>query len=144
MKKLSFFLALMLIAASCCQSSEPAGKLAGALPDSAWECSEWLSAADAPVMTDTVQTLTNCRAADGASWFLASVANGKKVRSVKWMTTGLGVYELYVNGRPIGQEVLKPGFTHWGKTKISYTYDVTDAVLKGANATNTFSAQVTP
>ena len=144
MKKLSFFLALMLIAASCCRSSEPAGKLAGALPDTAWECSEWLSAADAPVMTDTVQTLTNCRAADGASWFLASLVNGKKVSSVKWMTTGLGVYELYVNGRPIGQEVLKPGFTHWGKTKISYTYDVTDAVLKGANASNAFSAQVTP
>ncbi|MBR5905256.1 MAG: family 78 glycoside hydrolase catalytic domain [Bacteroidales bacterium] len=136
-------LALLLIS-SCSTPSAPAGKLTEALPDSAWECSEWLSAADAPVIEGKVGDKVNCRAADGASWFLASVVNEKRVKSVKWMTTGLGVYELYVNDRPIGTEVLKPGFTHWGKTKYSYTYDVTDAVIKSPRKHNFFSAQVTP
>ena len=134
-------LGIMFLTASCCgTASGPAGKLIEPLDDSAWECSEWLAAADAPVIEGKVGDKVNCRAADGASWFLASVVNEKKVRSVKWMTTGLGVYELYVNETPIGEEVLKPGFTHWGKTKYSYTYDVTDAVVKTPRKHNFFSA----
>jgi len=60
------------------------------------------------------------------------------------MTTGLGVYDLYVNGTPIGKEILKPGFTHYAKTKRSFTYDVTDAFKKNAGAENSLSVQVTP
>lgn len=60
------------------------------------------------------------------------------------MTSGLGVYLLYVNGKLIGEEILKPGFTHYAKTKLSFTYDVTDAIFRKANAENTFSVQVTP
>ena len=44
------------------------------------------------------------------------------------MTAGLGVYELYVNGKPVGEEFLKPGFTHYAKTKRSFTYDITDII----------------
>ena len=143
MKKL-FFLSAVLLLAACCTPKGPAGQLTEALDDSAWDCSEWLSAADAPVVEGKIDDKNNCRAADGASWFVASVINEKKVMSVKWMTAGLGVYELYINGRTVGEEVLKPGFTHFGKTKISYTYDITDAVLKGAKSCNVFAAQVTP
>lgn len=32
------------------------------------------------------------------------------------MTSGVGVFYLYVNGKPMGEEVLKPGFTHYAKT----------------------------
>ena len=143
----SFCLALpgaLLLLTSCYNPSAPSGRLVEALPDSAWECSEWLSAADAPVIEGKVEAKVNCRAADGASWFLASVVNEKRVKSVKWMTTGLGVYDLYVNDRIIGDEILKPGFTHYAKTKYSYTYDVTDAVIKSPGKHNFFSAQVTP
>ena len=143
MKRL-FILSAILLLAACCTPKGPAGRLVDALDDSAWECSEWLSAADAPVVEGKIDDKNNCRAADGASWFLASVVNEKRPRSVKWMTTGLGVYQLYVNDRPIGEEVLKPGFTHFAKTKISYTYDVTDAVCKTVGKHNFFSAQVTP
>ena len=146
MRRLVFALLCILpLAASCCGSaSAPAGRLSQALPDSAWECSQWLSAPDAPVVTGKVHTSKNCRAADGASWFVAYMINDKKVESVKWMTTGLGVYELYINGKIVGEEILKPGFTHPQKTKISYTYDITDAVVKGAGKRNVFAAQVTP
>ena len=60
------------------------------------------------------------------------------------MTAGLGVYELYVNGKPVGEEFLKPGFTHYAKTKRSFTYDITDIIRTKPNAENMLSVQVTP
>jgi AraC-like DNA-binding protein len=95
------------------------GKRTDPLEASAWNESKWISAVDAPV----VKGHNNGRAADGASWFVSTVKNEQKIVSAKWMTAGLGVYELYVNGKPVGGEFLKPGFTHYAKTKRSFTYD---------------------
>ena len=113
-----------------------------ALDDAAWQQSEWISVKDAPVVVGKSSKVG--RAADGASWFVASVKNAKKVVAAKWMTTGLGVYELYVNGQTVGEEVLKPGFTHFAKTKRSFTYDVTSLFRKKRGAQNQLAAQVTP
>lgn len=118
-------------------------KRVAALPDSLWKRSEWISVVYAPVVKGTVQG-DNERAADGASWFVADIKNDKKVESARWMTTGLGVYDLSVNGQRVGEEVLKPGFTHPEKTKRSFTYDVTDLISTSADSHNNFSAQVTP
>ncbi len=114
------------------------------LDNSLWEKSEWISAADADVIDTPVYEYDHCRAADGASWFVSDVTNGRKVVSARWMTAGLGVYDIYVNGKLIGEEVLKPGFTHPVKTKRSFTYDVTDAIKTGKGAVNRFSACLTP
>ena len=115
-------LIVALIATACCQKAvQTAGTRAEALDDSAWECSEWISVVDAPVVTGKVGSNDNCRAADGASWFVSEPVNAKKVVGAKWMTAGLGVYYLYVNGKPVGKEVLKPGFTHFAKTKRGNT-----------------------
>ncbi len=118
------------------------GKRTNALENSAWNVSSWISAADAPVVEGRVSDGT--RAADGASWFVSTIKNDKKIVSAKWMTTGLGVYDIYVNGKTIGQEILKPGFTHPYKTRLSFTYDITDGIDTRAGAENVFSAQVTP
>ncbi|MCR5710309.1 MAG: glycoside hydrolase family 78 protein [Bacteroidales bacterium] len=143
MKRLSlFFLFAVLVVGACGkQELSVAGKKTSALGDSAWESSQWISAADAPVITGKIGSPL---AADGASWFVATVKNGGKVVSAKWMTTALGVYELYLNGVPVGCEVLKPGFTHVEKTRRSFTYDITEAFLKEAGEGNVLSAQVTP
>ena len=119
------------------------GKRAEALPNETWSNSEWISAVDAPVLAGKI-TGKNERAADGASWFLTSVKNNAPVKSVKWMTSGLGVYDIYVNGKKIGKEILKPGFTHYAKTKFSFTYDITDAFKLKKGAVNKLAAQVTP
>ncbi len=141
---------ILLIAAALaggvfiCRADSPQGwKRVGALPDSLWSCSEWISVVDAPVVEGPVQG-DNERAADGASWFVANVKNKGKVILARWMTTGLGIYDLYVNGQRIGEEILKPGFTHQEKTKRSFTYDVTDMISTKDGALNNFSAQVTP
>ena len=119
------------------------GKITEPLDSALWTGSVWISAVNAPVVTGSIGGV-NERAADGASWFLSKIRNEKKVASARWMTSGLGVFNLYVNGNPIGEEVLKPGFTHYDKTKIAYTYDITDAITRKAGAENIFSVQVTP
>ena len=118
------------------------GQKAQSLESSAWEHSEWISAANAPVASGRADQVV--RAADGASWFVTEITNDQKVTSAKWMTAGLGVYELYLNGTPVGEEILKPGFTHYAKTKRSFTYDVTAAFNKKKGAKNQLAAQVTP
>ena len=127
-----------------CLGRTASGYKTQALPDSLWSSSQWISAADAPVVEGRIEGREKERSADGASWFVASLKNDRKVKKAVWMTAGLGVYELYVNGTPVGQEVLKPGFTHPYKTKRSFTYDVTDAFKTGKGATNQLGVQVTP
>lgn len=119
------------------------GKRVAALDSTLWEKSEWISVVDAPVVTGRIEG-RNERAADGAGWFVSTVKNNKKVASARWITSGLGVYDLYVNSKRVGEEILKPGFTHYAKTKLSFTYDVTDAISRKKNAENVFAVQVTP
>ncbi len=123
-----------------CGVCETGGVRTAALDAAAWESSEWLSAAEAPVVTTELKW--RWRAASGTSCFKGEVVNEGEVKSATWMTTGLGVYEIYVNGTRVGTDALKPGFTHTRKTRRSFTYDVTD-LLKGAKgAKNVFAAQV--
>ena len=136
------FSATLLMNVSCSVSDKQPYSLTAALNDSVWKSSSWISVVDAPVVSGEVAD--GSRAADGASWFLATVRNDKKVSRALWMTTGLGVYELYVNGKQVGDEILKPGFTHPEKTRLSFTYDVTGLFDTASGAENVLSAQVTP
>ena len=141
MKKL-LSLTGMMFAFLACNAQRTVGTLVEPLERSVWEQSAWISAKDAQVITGKVED--GARAADGASWFVTTTRNAKKVKRAVWMTSGLGTYELYVNGRRIGEEVLKPGFTHYEKTKMAYTYDVTKAFLRGAGQENVLAVQVVP
>lgn len=127
-----------------CTSDKICGTRVEALDDSAWECSQWISVADAPVVEGKVYNSRNNRAADGAACFMFEYELPAKARSAKWMTTGLGVYELYVNGSRVGEEVLKPGYTHYARTKYSFTYDITEAFNLSEGDRNVLFAQVTP
>lgn len=105
---------LVALLSGCGTDSAPStGERTEALDASAWAVSKWISVADAPVVTGRINDHQNGRAADGANWFVSTPKNEQKVVSAKWMTAGLGVYELYVNGRPVGDEFLKPGYTHY-------------------------------
>ncbi len=122
---------------SCCK---PACLRTAALDASAWEASQWLSAADAKVAAD--EQKKHQRAADGTSWFVGEVVNEGEVKSATWMTAGLGVYEIYVNGMRVGRDALKPGYTHVKKTRRSFTYDVTSLLNGAKGAKNMLAAQV--
>ncbi len=138
---------LCLLAATalvaCQQQPKPSElPLAPAMDAHVWENAQWISAQDAPVAKGPAGEVY--RSAEGASWFLSTVTNEKKVKKARWMATALGVFDLYLNGELVGQEVLKPGFTHYAKTKYAFTYDVTPVFKRKAGAQNVLSAQVTP
>ena len=60
-----------------------------------------------------------------------SVGNIKK--ATVYMV-GLGLYELYVNGKKIGDQVLSPNPTDYRKSYFFTTHDVTAQLREGANA----------
>jgi alpha-L-rhamnosidase len=61
------------------------------------------------------------------------MARGDVVRA-NVFASGLGVYQLFLNGQRVGQDELAPGWTHF-KKRIQYqAYDVTDLVREGDNA----------
>ena len=140
----SFCIAISLIKVciSIFASTQPNYERVNALESEAWNSSQWISVADAPVVTGNIDDST--RAADGSNWFALSMTNEKAIKSAVWMTTALGVFELYVNGILIGDEILKPGFSHYQKTKYSFTFDITPSVKKNQGEKNVLSAQVTP
>ncbi len=131
--------AAMLIAVAGCNPDEC--PRVDTLDAKLWEKSEWISAPDAPVFDGKIKN--GARAADGTSWFVCDLEFDRDVKSAKWMTAGLGVYELYVNGKSVGSaDALKPGFTHAKKTRRSFTYDVTGFLKQGSGERNFFAAEV--
>ena len=120
-----------------------------------WNGSVWISAADAKVRSDPqAHGKGKQEAEDGTACFVKTIKNGKSVKEAYWTVAGLGAFEAYVNGEPVSRkgckavngklvrDYLKPGFTHNGKTKYSFTYDVTHLMKTGEADANTFAAQV--
>ena len=117
-----------------------------------WNGAEWISAVDAKVRPQNARGKQE--AEDGTACFVKTIPNGKDVKEAYWTVAGLGAFEAYVNGEPVSRkgckaicgklvrDFLKPGFTHNGKTKYSFAYDVTHLMKTGKADANTFAAQV--
>jgi alpha-L-rhamnosidase len=59
---------------------------------------------------------------------------GKPVSSARIYVTSHGYYELHLNGKKVGDQVLTPGWTSYGKRLQYQVYDVTNQLVKGKNA----------
>ena len=57
----------------------------------------------------------------------------KKISQALLFISGLGHYELYVNGEKAGDRFLAPGWTEYDKTCYYNSYDVTEQLKKGDN-----------
>lgn len=57
----------------------------------------------------------------------------KKVKSATAFISGMGLYELYINGQKVGSDVLAPAVSEYQKRIYYNTYDVTLLVKGGAN-----------
>ena len=55
------------------------------------------------------------------------------VARARLYVTGLGYYEASINGARVGDQVLDPGWTMYGKRVLYSTYDVTPLVRQGRN-----------
>jgi alpha-L-rhamnosidase len=58
----------------------------------------------------------------------------KSVSSARIYVTSHGYYELHLNGKKVGDQVLTPGWTSYGKRLQYQVYDVTNQLIKGKNA----------
>ena len=61
----------------------------------------------------------------------------KKIRQAFVFVSGLGQYELYINGEKIGDHFLSPGWSDYRKTCLYNTFDVTENLKKGLNSIGT-------
>ncbi len=57
-----------------------------------------------------------------------------EVRRATAYISGLGFFELYLNGKRVGDHVLEPGWTNYRRTTLYATYDVSDFLRQGSNA----------
>lgn len=58
----------------------------------------------------------------------------KKVKSARAYATGLGLYELYINGQKVGDQLFTPGWTSYHRRLQYQTYDITSNLTVGVNA----------
>ena len=58
----------------------------------------------------------------------------KKIKSATAFISGLGLFELYINGEKIGDQVLAPGLTEYNKRAFYMTFDVTKNLQPDKNA----------
>lgn len=68
-----------------------------------------------------------------ASYLRKSFAVDKPLRRAVLFASALGVYDLHVNGQPLGADALSPGWTDYHKRVHYFGYDVTERLQSGEN-----------
>lgn len=69
-----------------------------------------------------------------APLFRKEFALEKNIAHARIYVSGLGYYELRLNGQRVGDDVLDPGWTTYSKRVLYSTYDVTKLLQSGRNA----------
>jgi alpha-L-rhamnosidase len=59
---------------------------------------------------------------------------GQPVKSARLYATALGAYKFHVNGQPVGDHILAPGWMDFRQHVAYQVYDVTDDITAGKNA----------
>ncbi len=57
-----------------------------------------------------------------------------KIKSARLYTTARGIYEVFLNGKRVGDDYYNPGLTQYNITHLYQTYDVTGLIQAGDNA----------
>ena len=65
----------------------------------------------------------------------------KQVASARIYVTARGIYELYLNGKRIGDDYYNPGLSQYDHTHFYQTYDVSDQIKPGDNALGAMLAE---
>ena len=111
----------------------------GAGKPSAWSEVAWwemglLAAADWRAQWITPEAQPDASKPQPSPMLRASFTVASPVASARAYVSALGLYEMELNGRRVGDQLFTPGWTSYA-TRIQYqTYDVTDLVAKGENA----------
>lgn len=69
-----------------------------------------------------------------APYFRKVFETGKQVKSARAYIVASGLYELYLNGKKVGNHRLDPMYTRFDRRNLYVTYDVTSNLQQGKNA----------
>jgi alpha-L-rhamnosidase len=69
-----------------------------------------------------------------APFLRKDVVVNNKVKKARLYVTAKGLYQFYINGKKIGNDFLKPGWTDYNKRIYYQTYDITGDIKAGKNA----------
>ncbi len=58
----------------------------------------------------------------------------KKISKARLYVTARGIYEIYINGKRVGDDYFNPGLTQYNKTHLYQTYEVAGLIKGGTNA----------
>ncbi len=90
---------------------------------------------DGAARRDRLDRALDCRSSRSESpLFRREFAVNAHLSRATIHVSGLGQYELYVNGQKAGEDVLTPGWTKYDKTVLYDTRDVTALLRPGTNA----------
>lgn len=84
---------------------------------------------DRPFAWDNIQTDSRL----SARYFRKEFQQTKKVKYATASIIGLGLYELYINGKKVGEDVLTPAATDYTRNVKYNTMDVTSYIQEGKN-----------
>ncbi len=109
--------------------SEPAGWTMGLLEPSDWTAKYISARDDSPVWKDRSKLFL-----PPARQYRREFAATKTVKRATVYATAMGIYELYLNGKRVGDARFAPGWTDYHQRAYYNTYDVTGLVKNGDNA----------
>ncbi|MGS2760915.1 glycoside hydrolase family 78 protein [Sinomicrobium sp. M5D2P9] len=112
--------------------SSPAYWSMGILNYAEWKSTRWIGM-DKAFPWDGITQFSRL----SARYLRKEVDLKKEVRKAKVYIMGLGMYELYINGRKAGEQVLAPVPTDYTKNVKYNVYDVTPMLKSGTNAVGT-------
>ncbi len=108
--------------------SKPASIETGLLSPIDWHA-QWIQRKSAGPLTEAQMF-----ADQPAPIFRKDFVLDKKIKRARAYASGLGYYELRLNGNRVGDHVLDPGWTSYSKRVLYSTYDVTAQLKRGRNA----------
>ena len=108
----------------------PLGWQQSSFDDSAWKN----AAAFAPDSASTDDPLGHPWIPDSVKALRNTFAVAAPIKSARLYATSLGAYELFLNGKRVGDDLLDPGWTDYRQRVKYQTYDVTAQLATGPNA----------
>ncbi|MFA5045111.1 MAG: family 78 glycoside hydrolase catalytic domain [Paludibacter sp.] len=109
--------------------SKPALWSMGLLEETDWKSAQWIGLDKAmPWDSETYYSRLSAR------YVRKEFDTKKEIKRATVHISGLGLYELFINGKRVGNQVLAPDPTGFNKTVLYNSYDVTSLLLKGQNA----------
>ena len=119
--------------------SKPATWQMGLLSATDWKGAQWIAYDKLPDSLKIVPAIDNPRdirwnkGKDILPILRRDFTVGKKVSKATAFVTGLGHFDMSLNGEKVGDHFLDPGWTQYAKHALYVTFDLTDKLKQGAN-----------